>query len=320
MDQQQKQTIFDPAKVVAVGIASPLATLLTSRFGIAGTLLGLAISSVILTVLVDALKVYLARASTKVVKVPSGLRTGFSRKSTRSRLRTLFSKVSSLPPRSLSPKKRHHILIGSLLAAGVSFLVGLAIITGVEASVGKSLSCWVWNNCPAGSSTTPTDEDNASQTSSTLPSILGGGQRAISSGSSQQEVGSSSSPQNQRSGAASSSTPQGAPSQASSSQDSPPGAETPTPSSSAQPGQRQGPSGPVDEDQQQEEAPSESSGENPQQQQSPSDTSSSQDHPQSTANNSGEASSSNKDQSDSSSPASAQKPSWQDALQVPWTT
>jgi hypothetical protein len=64
--EEQKQIIFEPAKVIAVGIAAPFASLLTSRFGIAGTLLGLDISSVILTVLVDALKVYLARASTKV--------------------------------------------------------------------------------------------------------------------------------------------------------------------------------------------------------------------------------------------------------------
>jgi hypothetical protein len=302
VDQQQKQTIFDPAKVVAVGIASPLATLLTSRFGIAGTLLGLAISSVILTVLVDALKVYLARASTKVVKVPSGLRTGFSHKGTRGRLRALFSKVSSLPPRSLSPKKRHSILVGSLIAAGVSFLVGLAVVTGVEAGVGKSLSCWVWKNCPAPSSTS-SDEGSTSRTS-TLPSILGGGQGAISNSPSEQEVVSPSSPQNQQPGAASP-------------PEETPGAETPTPSSSAQPGQRQGPSGPVDEDQQQ--TPSESSGENQQQQQSPPDTSSSQNQQQSSSNNSEGTPSTGKDGSNSS-PASDQKPSLQDAYQVPWTT
>ena len=44
MAEEQKQTVFEPAKVIAVGIAAPLASLLTSRFGIAGTLLGLALS------------------------------------------------------------------------------------------------------------------------------------------------------------------------------------------------------------------------------------------------------------------------------------
>jgi hypothetical protein len=40
VDEQKKQTIFDAPKVIAIGIASPAATLLTSRFGIAGTLMG----------------------------------------------------------------------------------------------------------------------------------------------------------------------------------------------------------------------------------------------------------------------------------------
>ena len=175
MTEQQKQTIFEPAKVIAVGIAAPIASLLTSRFGIAGTMLGLAISAVILTVLVDALKVYLARASTKVVKVPSGLRTELSRQSIRGRLRALLTRVLTFPPRSLSPKRRRSILVGSLLAAGISFLVGLMVITGVEASVGKSISCWLWNDCPTEESST----DGGSPSSTrTLPSIFGGGPSA----------------------------------------------------------------------------------------------------------------------------------------------
>ena len=297
MDQQQKQTVFDPAKVVAVGIASPLATLLTSRFGIAGTLLGLAISSVVLTILVDALKVYLARASTKVVKVPSGLRTGFSRRGTRGRLRALLSKVWTLPSRSLSPKKRRHsILVGSLVAAGVSFLVGLAVVTGVEAGLGNSLSCWVWNNCPAASSTA-SGEDGTSQTS-TLPSILGGGQGMVSS--TPRQEASPSNPQQQSGGA---------------SPGAPPGAEKLTPSSSSsQPDQRQGSSGAIEEDQQQ--IPSDYSGES--QQQSSPDSSSGQDQQQSQSNNAGEGS--YREEQRSNSPASDQRPSWQEILQVPWTT
>ena len=55
MEEHQKQTVLDLPKVIAVGIASPVATLLTSRFGIAGTLIGLALSAVIITVMVDVL-------------------------------------------------------------------------------------------------------------------------------------------------------------------------------------------------------------------------------------------------------------------------
>jgi hypothetical protein len=169
--EEQKQTVFEPAKVIAVGIAAPLASLLTSRFGIAGTMLGLAISSVILTVLVDALKVYLARASSKVVKVPSGLRTASYRRSSRGRLRALLSRVLSFPTYPLSPKRRRSILVGSLIAAGISFLVGLMVITGVEAGVGRNLSCWLWSECPAEESSA---DGSGGSSTSTLPSIFGG--------------------------------------------------------------------------------------------------------------------------------------------------
>ena len=178
MAEEQKQTVFEPAKVIAVGIAAPLASLLTSRFGIAGTLLGLAISSVILTVLVDALKVYLARASTKVAKVPSGLRTVSYRRGIRGGSRALLSRVLSFPARPLSPKRRRSVLVGSLVAAGISFLVGAMVITGVEASVGRSLSCWLWSECLAEESSADGVEDSST---GTLQSIFGGSPSASGS-------------------------------------------------------------------------------------------------------------------------------------------
>lgn len=50
MDENQKQSVIDLPKVIAVGIASPVGATLTSRFGVAGTLLGLALSAVIITI------------------------------------------------------------------------------------------------------------------------------------------------------------------------------------------------------------------------------------------------------------------------------
>ncbi len=176
MDEQQKQTILDLPKVIAVGIASPIATILTSRFGVAGTVIGLALGAVILTALADFLKVYLARAPATVakvpdtvVKMPGGLRARLSWRNILSRLRAAFARFSSLPPASA---RRRSILIGSIVAAGISFLVGLSVVTALELGVGKSLSCWVWDECSTESST---DDDRTSITS-TLPSILGGGQ------------------------------------------------------------------------------------------------------------------------------------------------
>ncbi len=110
MDEQQKQTILDLPKVIAVGIASPVVTLLTSRFGVAGTVIGLAVGAMVLTVLVD-LKVYLARAPAAVAKVPDtvakmpgGLRTRLSWRNIRGRLRAAVAKGFSLE--ATPPKRR----------------------------------------------------------------------------------------------------------------------------------------------------------------------------------------------------------------------
>src|SRR5215217_6115600 len=172
MDKQQKQTILDLPKVIAVGIASPIATVLTSRFGIAGTLIGLALSAVILTVIVDVLKVYLARVPGAVTTIPGGFKKRSSLRNILERIRLPFSKFWSL-----APARRRSILIGSIAVAGISFFIGLSGVTALEVGVGKSLSCWVWYDCAAGSST---DGDETSVTG-TLPSILGGGQ-SVSSG------------------------------------------------------------------------------------------------------------------------------------------
>ena len=181
VDEQKKQPILDLPKIIAVGTAAPVATILTSRFGVAGTLIGLALSTAILTALADILNVYLARASAMVakvpetvVKMPGGLRARLSWRNIRGRLRAAFARFSTLPP---APARRRSILIGSVIGAVISFLVGLIIVTGLELSVGKSLSCWVWNDCPGESST---DDGDSSSRTSTLPSIVGGGPSASS--------------------------------------------------------------------------------------------------------------------------------------------
>jgi hypothetical protein len=238
----QQPSVFDLPKVLAVGIASPAAAAITARFGVAGTLLGLVLSSVFVTAGVDFLKVYLARVPGAVTSIPGGFRQKSALGRLLQRMRQPFSKFASLPH-----SRRRSLLIGSIAAAGLSCLVGLIIVTGVEASVGKSLSCSVWNECPTESSTTTTGDGSTSQTKSTLPSILGGGQGAISSTTLQ------ATPSNPQQEPGSSSGTQQAPSQTPPvvSGAGTPGVETATPSSpSPQAGQRQGPSG-VSQDQQQ---------------------------------------------------------------------
>jgi hypothetical protein len=174
VDEQGKRSILDPAKVLAGGIASPAAAFLTSRFGVAGTLIGLALSAVVITVMTDILQVYLARVPGTVTKIPGGFRKKSRWQNLLDRIRLPFSKFSSLPP-----ARRRSILIGSVIAGAISFLVGIIIVTGLELGVGKSLSCWIWNECPTASSTS-----GKGSSTGTLPSIFGGSQSA-SSGSPQ---------------------------------------------------------------------------------------------------------------------------------------
>jgi hypothetical protein len=167
MDKQQNQHLLDLPKVIAVGIASPAGAALTSRFGVAGTLVGLALSAVIITVVTDVLKVYLARVPGAVTTIPGGFKKRPRWQRMLYALRHPFSKFASL-----APVRRRSILRGSAVAGAMAFVVGLIVVTAVEASVGKSLSCWVWNECPEAASSS--DGTTASTTTSTLPSILGG--------------------------------------------------------------------------------------------------------------------------------------------------
>jgi hypothetical protein len=229
--EQGKQNILDLPKVAAVGISSPGVALLTSHFGVGGTLVGLAMSSVLITAATDFLKVYLARVPGAVTSIPGGLKTMPRWRQLLYRLRHPFSKFSSL-----TPSRRHSILIGSLIAGAMAFVVGLLIVTGVEASVGKSLSCWVWDDCPTASSTS----DKASSTT-TLSSALGGGTNTTSSSNAPQV--SPSSPQQQQPIPAPGGAPESSPSQL----PNVPGAQTPN--SSPSPDQRWSTAG-VPEDQQ----------------------------------------------------------------------
>ena len=240
----QQPSVFDLPKVLAVGIASPAAAAITARFGVAGTLIGLALSAVFITAAVDFLKVYLARVPGAVTTIPGGFRKRSPLRNVFERMRRPFSKFASLPR-----TRRRSILIGSVAAAGISFVVGLIVVTGLELGVGKSLSCWVWEECSTVESSTDGSSSNA-QMSSTTPTILGGAQSVINSTPQQQQQQQLVSPSSsqQQPGSSSSGTPQGAPWQAS--PEEVPGSETPIPSS-AQPGQRQGSSGPIEAGEQQ---------------------------------------------------------------------
>ncbi len=177
MDDQQRQRILDPAKVAAGGVAAPLGAVLTSRFGVAGTMLGLALSAVIVTTISDILKAYFKRAPDAVKNIPVSLGTGFSLKNFRRWVTAPFSWFLSV-----GSSRRRAMLLSGLLAGVIAFLIGTSAVTALEVGVGENLSCWVWNECPTTDSSTGEEASNTS----TLPSILGGGQSAVSSNTPQE--------------------------------------------------------------------------------------------------------------------------------------
>jgi hypothetical protein len=129
-------------QVVAAGLASTVAAFFTSTFGVAGTMLGAALTAMIITGGSAILTSYLEN-------LPRGVRRLRGRPDLRenfvSRMRTAMGWFSRLPA-----LRRRSILIKGLIAAMVAFVIGMGGVYGVERIIGNSLSCGVWAECPTG--------------------------------------------------------------------------------------------------------------------------------------------------------------------------
>ena len=184
MSAPPTQSSVSISAVAAAGLASATAALLTSRFGVAGTIIGAALTTMIITGGSAILKAYLESVTGKVRKVPGKVRERASRmrepeypseanlpgrpdlrNNSVGRLRAALNWFSNL---SL-PRKRY-ILSAALVPMALAFMIGMGTVTGVELASGKSLSCSVWDNCP---SATLDGTGNG-----TRPSILLGGVKA----------------------------------------------------------------------------------------------------------------------------------------------
>jgi hypothetical protein len=152
------------SQVMAAGFASAAAALITSRFGVAGTLLGAALTTMIITGGSAILKAYLESVTGNVRKVPRRLRV---RREERKAQR--YSEPETLPERPdlrdnlagrmraaldwfshLPPLTRRSILVKGLIAAAVAFVIGMGAVFVVERGIGNSLSCGLWAKCPEG--------------------------------------------------------------------------------------------------------------------------------------------------------------------------
>ena len=160
---QNAGAVVSPSQVVSAGLASAAAALVTSRFGVAGTLLGAAITAMIITGGSAILKAYLESVTGHVRKVPGKLRSRRHRKTER------FSEPATMPDRpdlrdnfagrmraalgwfsNLPQAGRRPILVKGAIAAAIAFVICMGAVFAVEKGIGNSLSCGFWGTCPVG--------------------------------------------------------------------------------------------------------------------------------------------------------------------------
>jgi hypothetical protein len=147
---------------MSAGLAASAASFVTSRFGVAGTLLGAALTAMIITGGSAIFRSYLEAASGRVRGMPTKLRARRGQQNGRGfggtmpgrpdlrdnfvgRMRAALDWFSHLPTLS-----RRSILIKGLLAAAVAFVICMGVVWGAEKVIGNSLSCGIWAKCPYG--------------------------------------------------------------------------------------------------------------------------------------------------------------------------
>ena len=185
-EEEKSQKLVETHKAVAAGIASVVAAVFTSKLGVAGTLIGTALTATMITLASAILKAQLEKATHKVVGLPNTVRGRFSTQQIRipgksnpepnpepaaqaeadDRSPGLFSRLRAIPSflEELPSAQRRKVLLAGLLAGLVATVIGLGSVTGIELIGGKTLSCLVWT-CP---------DDSAESSGSSGLSIFAG--------------------------------------------------------------------------------------------------------------------------------------------------
>ena len=206
-EEKQQQKTVKPYTVMASGMAAMVAALFTSKLGVAGTLIGTALTAMTINLGSAILTAQLEKASTRVSALPTTVRDRLSTQQVRvpgkpstepdpeSPARTeardkrggLLSRLRAIPNylKNLSPARRRSILLTGALAGLVATFIGLGGITGIELATGQNLSCQLWRECPT--TTTTTEASTGSSGGSSL-SIFGGSPAATPESNPSQNV------------------------------------------------------------------------------------------------------------------------------------
>jgi hypothetical protein len=192
----------DSHQIMAAGLAATGAAFVTSRFGVAGTLLGAALTAMIITGGSAVLKAYIENAAGRVRSGATRLQERRDARATaapEAEAHTAQTNPANNPPgrpdlrdnfagrmraavdwfRQLPTPARRPILMKALLAAVVALVICLVAIWGVEKLIGNSLSCGIWSRCPYGAApgihVAGFDDSGAGSTLSGGDVDLGGG-------------------------------------------------------------------------------------------------------------------------------------------------
>jgi hypothetical protein len=192
-------TGVDSHQIMAAGLAATGAAFVTSRFGVAGTLLGAALTAMIITGGSAVLKAYIENAAGRVRSGATRLQERRDARAGSAAQEPEAPTAQANPPgrpdlrdnfagrmraaiewfRRLPTPARRPVLIKALLAAAVALVICLVAIWGVEKLIGNSLSCGIWSNCPYGAApgvhVAGFDDSGAGSTLSGGDVDLGGG-------------------------------------------------------------------------------------------------------------------------------------------------
>jgi hypothetical protein len=213
--QQQRKSakLVETNKAIAAGMASVVAALFASKLGVAGTLIGTALTAMTVTIGMAILQAQLERAQSKLSRLPITVRGRLSTQRISvpgkpnadpnpetppeeprgGRSAGFLERLRSVPGylKGLSPAARRRVLLSGVLAGLLATAIGLSGVTGIELAGGKSLSCMVWKACPTGTASSGGERDGSSGGGGL--SILGG--QPISGGQPSRVAGPRNAPQ-----------------------------------------------------------------------------------------------------------------------------
>lgn len=176
--QQQSTKLVETNKAVAAGMAAVVAALFTSKLGVAGTLIGTALTAMTITLGAAILKAQIERTQSRLSGLPSTVRGRLSTQQVRvpgrqgtepnpepppppeprgGRSASFLERLRSIPSflRGLSPAARRRILLSGALAGIVATAIALSIITFTEAVAGKPISSFVGTQSETAEETGP---------------------------------------------------------------------------------------------------------------------------------------------------------------------